>query len=76
MTATPPSRNATVTLPQAAFAVAMEERRPALSPRPDLTMFTELIESCWQQLPSNRPDMDTVVQQLIKLDAQVSKEWA
>ena len=39
-------------------------------------MFTELIESCWQQLPSNRPDMDTVVQQLIKLDAQVSKEGA
>ena len=53
----------------------MEERRPQsrAEPRADLLIFCELIESCWQQLPSNRPDMDLVVQRLIALDAQVSK---
>jgi len=58
---------------QAAFAVAMEEKRPSINPRADLETFGELISSCWAQSPGTRPDMDMVVRRLIALDAQVGK---
>jgi len=58
---------------QAAYAVAMEERRPPISLRPELEPFSDLIKCCWEQQPSTRPDMDEVVQRLIGIDAQVGK---
>jgi len=61
---------------QAAFAVAMEEKRPCINPRPDLETFGELISACWAQSPTTRPDMDLVVRRLIALDAQVGRAGA
>ena len=53
---------------QAAFAVAMEQKRPPLSLSVALAGFGPVITACWQSSAEQRPDMDRVVQQLQVLD--------
>ena len=57
---------------QAAFAVAMEQKRPPLSLSIALAGFGPVITACWQSSADKRPDMDRVVQELTQLDAIVS----
>lgn len=57
---------------QAAFAVAMEQKRPPLTLAPPLDGFGPVIMACWHSSAEQRPDMDRVVQELTQLDAIVS----
>ena len=57
---------------QAAFAVAMEQKRPPLGLSPALAGFEPVITACWHSSAEQRPDMDRVVQQLQVLDKAVS----
>jgi serine/threonine protein kinase len=57
---------------QAAFAVAMEQKRPPLGLSVALAGFGPVITACWQSSAEQRPDMDRVVQQLQALDEAVA----
>ena len=57
---------------QAAFAVAMEQKRPPLGLSVALAGFGPVITACWQSSAEQRPDMDRVVQQLQVLDEAVA----
>ena len=53
---------------QAAFAVAMEQKRPPLDLSAALAGLGPVITACWHSSAEQRPDMDHVVQQLQALD--------
>lgn len=58
---------------EAAAAVAMESLRP---PFPDGTpaAWKQLVEICWQDDPGQRPDFNSIVQQLTKLEQEKKAE--
>jgi len=47
---------------QAAFAVAMQNARPVLALSDETRCYAPLITSCWDVEPSDRPDMEVVVE--------------
>jgi len=55
---------------QAAFAVAMERKRPKISLLPPLELFAPLIRQCWSHEPTARPSMARVVTEIMATDAQ------
>jgi len=57
---------------QAAFAVAMEQRRPPLALSTELEAYGALILSCWQHSPHARPASETVVSECIQLLKELS----
>jgi len=56
---------------QAAFAVAVERRRPEIRLTPVLAPFCDLIQRAWSHDPSGRPTMSCVVNEIVTIDAQV-----
>ena len=58
---------------QAAFAVAVERRRPEIKLPPPLAGFGELITRAWAHQPASRPSMQTVVVELLVLDQRVQQ---
>ncbi len=56
---------------QAAFAVAVERKRPQIALPPPLDVLAPLIKSCWQHEPAERPPMRQVVAELQRLDGQI-----
>jgi len=47
---------------QAAFATAINGQRPPISLAGELAPYESLLTCCWDESPSNRPEMDKVVQ--------------
>jgi len=60
---------------QAAFAVAMEQRRPDIALSKELEAYGPLIKSCWKQNPDDRPSSDKVVVECKRLRNSVAK-WS
>ncbi len=56
---------------QAAFAVAIEKRRPQIELQAPLDIFTPIIRRCWAHEPSDRPPMSEVAAELATLNAKV-----
>jgi len=61
---------------QAAFAVAMEHRRPTISLEGDLAVYRPLIEACWDADPNKRPDMEQVVRGTVECAAAIEAQSA
>lgn len=57
---------------QAAFAVAMERRRPPISLSTELEAYGPLIACCWQHDPLARPDAEQVVSECSRMLKEVS----
>lgn len=57
---------------QAAFAVAMEKRRPPIALNKELESYGPLISRCWQHRPDARPESDEVVCECSRLFKDVS----
>lgn len=56
---------------QAAFAVAVERKRPPVALPPPLGALAPLIQACWQHEPSDRPPMSRVLTELQAIEAQI-----
>ena len=56
---------------QAAFAVAMERKRPSITLPHPLGLFAPLIQQCWAHEPAARPPMSRVVVEIMSIDAKV-----
>jgi hypothetical protein len=52
---------------QAAFAVAMEGKRPAIALQSEFAQYEQLIVACWDADPNVRPGMDVVVARTAEL---------
>lgn len=61
---------------QAAFAVAMEHRRPTIALEGDLSVYRPLIEACWDADPNRRPDMDQVVRGTVECAGAIEASQA
>lgn len=60
---------------QAAFAVAMERKRPLISLQPPLELFSPLIQQCWAHEPAARPAMLRVSRDLMAIDAKIKANY-
>lgn len=58
--------------PAAAFAVARQQMRPAL-PRHTPLKIGELVEHCWHQDPSRRPDFSAILEALPLVKSSLKK---
>ena len=59
---------------QAAFAVAVERRRPAIKLPPLLEAFGTLITRAWSHEPNTRPSMQSIVVEIMVIDAKVKAD--
>ena len=56
---------------QAAFAVAMERKRPRIALPAPLDLLAPLIQLCWSHEPMSRPPMSRVVADIVAANAKV-----
>ena len=59
---------------QAAFAVAVERRRPAIKLPPLLVAFGAVITRAWAHEPTSRPNMQSIVVEIMVIDAKVKAD--
>ena len=59
---------------QAAFAVAVERRRPSIKLPPLLEAFGTLITRAWSHEPNTRPSMQSIVVEIMVIDAKVKAD--